>query len=228
MISLDDICVKKDNKLILKNISMEITERRVGIIGRNGSGKSTLAKIFNGLEKPYSGKVKLTDKENNILEPSGHVGFVFQNPDNQIVFPIVEEDLAFGLKKSGLSKEEITKYIEYYLGKFNLNHLKSRYTYQLSGGEKQLIALIGVLIMQPTYIVLDEPTTLLDLANKVILVNILNRLEQNLIIVSHDLDLIKDMDKVILIDNGAIIFSGDATTAIDKYKKLSNIKNIRY
>ena len=221
MIILSDISVTKNGTSILSSISLEITERRVGVIGRNGSGKTTFVKLLNGLEKPSSGSVSLVNGANEVLELSQYVGFVFQNPDNQIVFPIVEEDIAFGLKNSGLEKQDINERIGYYLGKFNLDYLRTRYTHQLSGGEKQLIALIGVLIMEPKYIVLDEPTTLLDYANRLILMNILDDLEQNLIIVSHDLELVADLDRVLLFDHGSLVSDGLPSEVIAKYKEIS-------
>ncbi|MBL4662080.1 MAG: ABC transporter ATP-binding protein [Flavobacteriaceae bacterium] len=221
MISLREVSVIKNKTPILSDISLEIAEKRVGIIGRNGSGKSTLAKLFNGLEIPTSGLVTLVDSVNQVIPLNKNVGFVFQNPDNQIVFPIVEEDLAFGLKSSGKGKKEIVECIDYYLNKFDLNALKSRYTHQLSGGEKQLIALIGVLVMGPKYIVLDEPTTLLDLANRILLIRVLRNLEQNLIIVSHDLDFVSELDRVILIEDGEVIRDSIPSVVLPYYRETS-------
>ncbi|UJF17189.1 energy-coupling factor ABC transporter ATP-binding protein [Vibrio sp. SS-MA-C1-2] len=221
MITCKNVTLIKDNHTILSDISVNLTAKRIGIIGHNGSGKTTFSKLLNGLEIPTSGEVSLFNQEMEPIEKQQHVGFVFQNPDNQIIFPIVEEDIGFGLTQLGLPKKEIQQRVEDFLNKFNLGHLKQRLTHQLSGGEKQLIALIGVLIMQPEYIILDEPTTLLDLKNRLALIEILNDLQQKLIIVSHDLELMSQMDQLILFHSGSIVDSGEPTRILTKYQELS-------
>lgn len=195
--------MEKNGVPILKDISVRLTERRVGIIGRNGSGKSTFARLFNGIETPTSGTVTL----NGITERKAlrrHVGFVFQNPDNQIVYPIVAEDLAFGLKNLKLPLAETQARIDAVLTRFGMAHLRDRFTHQLSGGEKQMVALAGVLVMQPDIIVLDEPTTLLDLWNKRKFMAAIDALDEHVVIVSHDLDLLEHFDRVLHIEDGAI------------------------
>ena len=178
-------------------------------------------KLLNGLETAFSGTITIDGLNVKNTNSLGKVGFVFQNPDNQIVFPIVQEDLAFGLKKSGLSKNQIAAKIDTYLHIFKLTDLSERRTHELSGGEKQIIALIGVLIMEPDIIVLDEPTTVLDLRNRYRLIQRLKQLKQSLIIVSHDLDLMATMDRLIWIDNGTIKNDGSPETILEKYKKFS-------
>lgn len=220
MIQLQNVSVVKNDATILFDLSLDIAERRVGIIGPNGSGKSTFVRLFNGLQAPHQGVVKVHGKTNAEDDFRKRVGFVFQNPDNQIVYPIVEEDLAFGLKKSGLSKQEILDRIDCYLSRFDLRHLKTRFTHQLSGGEKQLVALIGVLVMEPEFIVLDEPTTLLDLKNRTILIRVLESLEQNLVVVSHDLDLVAQLDRAILIENGRVIGDGKPAKVLEIYRDM--------
>jgi biotin transport system ATP-binding protein len=223
VISISGVTVIKNNNVILDNVSATFDENRVGIIGSNGSGKSTFAKLLNGLEKASSGTIQIGHKLTNGQTHQPIVGFVFQNPDNQIVFPLVGEDLEFGLKKSGLSKVEIKDRIGFYLDKFNVSDLIERRTHELSGGEKQLIALIGVLVMEPEYIVLDEPTTLLDLRNRSILMDFMEKLSQKLIIVSHDLDLMSDMDRLIWIDKGQVKGDGEAASILAAYKHASKV-----
>lgn len=219
MIRLEGVSVRKGETLILDTLSVELTERRIGIIGPNGSGKSTFARLLNGLEKPTTGNVHVDGEPTDRVSALGKVGFVFQNPDNQIVMPLVDEDLAFGLRKSGLSKSEIGERVEAHLERFGLTHLNERRTHELSGGEKQMIALIGVLVMEPAIIVLDEPTTLLDLRNRRILIALLGRLDQKLIIVSHDLELMASMDRLIWIDEGRIRDDGDAGDIVRAYRE---------
>jgi biotin transport system ATP-binding protein len=223
MIKIENVGVSKENKTILAAISVTLTEPRIGIIGSNGSGKSTFAKLLNGLERATTGAVFVNDAPigKNNKTALGKVGFVFQNPDNQIVFPIVVEDLAFGLKKSGLSKQQIQSRITTYLEQFGLRHLLERRTHELSGGEKQLIALIGVLLMEPEIIVLDEPTTLLDLRNRSILLKLLAELPQKLIIVSHDLALMAEMDRLLWIENGNIHQDGSPEAVISAYRQFA-------
>lgn len=220
MISFSGVAVEKNGVEILHDIDLRITERRVGVIGRNGSGKSTFARLFNGIETPSRGKVLLGDTETP-KELRRHVGFVFQNPDNQIVYPLVSEDLEFGLKNLKLPRDETARRIDEVLTRFGLVHLRDRLTHQLSGGEKQMIALAGVLVMQPRMIVFDEPTTLLDLWNKRMLMKALHELEQSIVVVSHDLDLLQDFDRVLHFENGTIIGDGRPAEVIQSYVEKS-------
>lgn len=220
MIEFTDVSVVKNGRAILKDISLCLPERRIGIIGRNGSGKSTFARLFNGIETPTAGKVSLNGAaERKTLRH--HVGFVFQNPDNQIVYPIVSEDLSFGLKNLKLSREETKERLDEVLQRFGLEHLRDRLTHQLSGGEKQMVALAGVLVMKPRMIVFDEPTTLLDLWNKRKFMATLNTLEQHVVVVSHDLDLLGDFDRVLHIEDGSIIDDGTPERVVANYIRSS-------
>lgn len=216
MITFSDVSVEKSGTAILRGIDLTIRERRVGVIGRNGSGKSTFARLFNGIEVPTSGSVSL-DATGDSKLLRRHVGFVFQNPDNQIVYPIVWEDLEFGLKNLGLPRDEIRRRVDDVLERFGLEHLRDRFTHQLSGGEKQMVALAGVLVMQPRMIVFDEPTTLLDLWNKQMLMAAIRELEQHIVVVSHDLELLKGFDRVLHFEDGAIIEDGEPGAVIANY-----------
>lgn len=216
MISFSQVTVRKNGREILSDISLSLDERRIGIIGRNGSGKTTFARLFNGLEKPSLGSIQFAGARNG-ADLRSEVGFVFQNPDNQIVYPIVEEDLAFGLRKRGLSKAVVEERIVSALAYFKIEHLRNCLTHQISGGERQLVALAGVLIMQPRLIVFDEPTTLLDLANKRQLMRTIANLQQHVVIVSHDLELLRDFDRVIYFEGGRIVGDGRPEGVIDEY-----------
>lgn len=215
-IEFADVCVRKGDATVLVDISVTLSERRVGIIGRNGSGKSTFARLFNGIEQPTRGTVLLDGvaEQKNLRR---HVGFVFQNPDNQIVYPIVEEDLAFGLKNLKLSKVESDRRIDEAMQRLGIDHLRNRFTHQLSGGEKQMVALVGVLVMRPSMIVFDEPTTLLDLWNKQKFMRAVNDLPQYAVVVSHDLELLRSFDRILHIEAGRIVADGDPESVIDDY-----------
>jgi len=149
-----------------------------------------------------------------------HVGFVFQNPDNQIVYPVVEEDLAFGLKALKLPRDEINRRIDEILARYDLSDFKAHPSHLLSGGQKQLLAISGVLVMAPRYVVFDEPTTLLDLRNRNRVERAIADLDQTVITVSHDLDLIAEYDRVLVIENGRIAVDDRPAVAIARYREM--------
>ncbi|WP_224502069.1 energy-coupling factor ABC transporter ATP-binding protein [Celeribacter litoreus] len=211
----DKVSVTRGGRDVLREISLTLSEHRIGIIGDNGSGKSTLLRLFNGLQKPNTGSVRFKDHTDDLRH---HVGFVFQNPDNQIVYPMVEEDLAFGLKSRKLSKDDTDARIQAVLEELGIGHLRTRLTHELSGGEKQLVALAGVLVTQPELIVFDEPTTLLDLRNKTRFMRLLGTLSQPAVVVSHDLDLLMGFDRVLLIEDGCISQDGSPDMVIPAYR----------
>lgn len=215
MITLAGVGVEKEGRPVLAGLELRIAERRVGVVGRNGSGKSTFARLLNGLEKPTTGTVIWSDDPNGGLRR--HVGFVFQNPEHQIVYPIVQEDLEFGLKNLKLPAAVMRDRIDEVLDRLDLAHLRDRFTHQLSGGELQLVALAGVLVMQPRMIVFDEPTTLLDLRNTNLLMKVVTGLEQQVVMVSHDLGLLKDFDRVLHFADGRLVGDGQPGPIIDDY-----------
>tara|TARA_B100000161_G_scaffold116535_1_gene82681 strand:+ start:361 stop:1035 length:675 start_codon:yes stop_codon:yes gene_type:complete len=222
MIRFENVSVQFDQRRVLENIDLALGEKRIGIIGANGSGKSTFVRLLNGLQTATSGRVLVDD-----LDPAKdgrkvrrHVGFVFQNPDNQIVYPVVEEDLAFGLKALKLSKDEINRRIDEILARYDLSDFKTHPSHLLSGGQKQLLAISGVLVMEPRYIVLDEPTTLLDLRNRNRVERAIADLDQTVITVSHDLDLIAEYDRVLVVENGRIAVDDRPAIAIARYREM--------
>ncbi len=222
MIRFENVSVQFDQRRVLENIDLALGEKRIGIIGANGSGKSTLVRLLNGLQTATSGRVLVDD-----LDPAKdgrkvrrHVGFVFQNPDNQIVYPVVEEDLAFGLKALKLPRDEINHRIDEILARYDLLDFKTHPSHLLSGGQKQLLAISGVLVMAPRYVVFDEPTTLLDLRNRNRVERAIADLDQTVITVSHDLDLIADYDRVLVIENGRIAVDDRPAVAIARYREM--------
>ena len=188
-------------------------------MGANGSGKSTFARLLNGLLIPDEGTVRVDgiDTREDVKAVRRGVGFVFQNPDNQIVFPIVEEDVAFGLKNLKLPKDEIARRVDTVLDKYRLGHLRDHATHLLSGGEKQMLAIPAVLVMEPEYVVLDEPMTLLDLRNKQLVTDIIREIEQPVVLVTHDLGHLRDFDRVIVFDEGRVTADGVPDAAIRDY-----------
>ena len=207
---------------VLHELSLEISEQRVGIVGANGSGKSTLARMINGLVKPDHGRVTVHghDVAKNGREVRKLVGFVFTNPDNQIVMPTVAEDVAFSLRRRGLSTEQIAARVAGVLERFGLAGHADHAAHRLSGGQKQLLALASVLIAEPAVVVADEPTTLLDARNARIITELLTSLEQQVVVVTHQLELLAGFDRVIVIDEGRVVADDAPDAAIDRYRAL--------
>lgn len=222
MIEIREVSLSYGQRPVLHDISLTLTQHRTAIIGANGSGKSSFARLLNGLVLPTSGEVLIDGQStrNHGKDIRAKVGFVFQNPDNQIVFPIVEEDLAFGMKNLGFSKQMIAAKTTEMLQRYSMDELREHPAHLLSGGQKQLLAISGVLVMEPNYVVLDEPTTLLDLRNKRRVSAALDALEQNVILATHDLDLIEKYDRVLLFEGGRIMHDGPPEEVIPAYKKL--------
>ncbi|MFC8382444.1 energy-coupling factor ABC transporter ATP-binding protein [Nocardia sp. NPDC057272] len=210
------------DRTVLRDIDLRITERRVGFIGANGSGKSTLARMLNGLLKPTTGTVTVDglDVARKGAQVRRKVGFVFTDPDTQIVMPTVAEDLAFSLRRSGLSKTDIAARVQRMLDRFGLAAHTDHPAHLLSGGQKQLLAIGSALIREPEVIVADEPTTLLDLRNARRVSQALNSLDQQVIVVTHQLGLLDGFDRVVVLDNGRVVFDGAPVAAIDAYRHL--------
>lgn len=219
MIEFDQVALDLNGRRVLSDINLTLSERRIGVIGANGSGKSSFARMLNGLLVPDQGRVRVdgldTRKDGKAVRRK--VGFVFQNPDNQIVFPVVEEDIAFGLKNLKLPRDEIAARVDAILERYRLGALRTRSSHLLSGGEKQMIALSSVLVMEPDYVVFDEPTTLLDLRNKRRVMEVVRELDQTVIMITHDLDLLQDFDRVIVFDQGRVVRDATPDEAVAFY-----------
>ena len=221
MIEVSNVNHRFGERHVLRNINLSIVERRVGVIGANGSGKSTFVRLLNGLLIPDEGAVAVDsiDTRQDVKAVRRKVGFVFQNPDNQIVFPVVEEDIEFGLKNLKLPKDEIGRRVDSILARYRLEHLRESAAHLLSGGEKQMLAISSVLVMQPQYVVFDEPMTLLDLRNKKLVLDTIHTIEQPVILVTHDLDHLHDFERVIVFDQGEIVADGIPESAIQYYER---------
>jgi len=222
MLELKQVSHAFGERQVLNNISLHLNEKRIGVVGSNGCGKSTFARLLNGLLIPQQGEVivdRLTTRDNG-KAVRRKVGFVFQNPDNQIVFPIVEEDLAFGMKNLGLSKEVIRERIDATLARYDMESFRQHPSHLLSGGQKQLMAISGVLVMQPDYIVFDEPTTLLDLRNKKRIAQAINEMEQKTVVVSHDLEFLQDFERILVFEQGKIVIDDIPAVALPAYIRM--------
>lgn len=221
-IEFHEVSVHFDDLQVLDSINLTLSEQRIGIIGANGSGKSTLTRLINGLGSPSSGRVLVdgVDVERNAKDIRRTVGFIFSDAENQIVMPTVREDVAFSLRRFKLGKPETRRRVDAMLQRFGLEAFADTSPHVLSGGQKQLLALSAVLVMEPSLIIADEPTTLLDLRNRDRLSREFAALEQQLIVVTHDLDFIRDFDRVIVVDGGHIVADSTPADAIDQYLHL--------
>lgn len=209
-------------RTVLAGVDLQLTEQRIGIVGGNGSGKSTLARMINGLVLPTAGTVTVDglDTAKQGKQVRQRVGFLFTDPDNQIIMPTVAEDVAFSLRRSGLSRSEINGRVTALLDQFGLGGHADHPTHLLSGGQKQLLALAAVLIRQPEVLVADEPTTLLDLRNARLVAELLTSLPQQVIVVTHHLDLLAGFDRVLLIEAGRVVADGSPADTAARYQAL--------
>lgn len=207
-------------KTLLDAVNLQITERRVGVIGANGSGKSTLLRLVNGLIQPTSGRVTVDgdDTVRAVRKVRRNVGFVFTDPLSQLVMPTGREDVELSLRRSHKNGSERRRQAEAVLERLRIRHLADQSIYELSGGERQLMALAAVLAVNPEVLVLDEPSTLLDLRNRELLRRTLADLDQQIIMSTHDLDLALDMDRVLVIEAGRVAFDGAPAEAVAAYR----------
>lgn len=223
MIRFTDVAVVAgDGAELLRDVSLDIVERRVGVIGANGSGKTTLVRLVNGLTGCTRGTVTVdgVDVSEDRHAVQRRVGFVFHDADHQLVYPTPAEDVALGLRARGIGKRAAREAALSALRGVSLEHKADQAVHTLSAGEKHLVALCAVLVLEPAWIILDEPTTTLDLVNRRRVTEVLLGLDQHLVIVSHDLDLVRRLDRAILLHQGAVAADGAPADAIDRYMAL--------
>lgn len=237
MISIKNLSFKYDYedenaKQILKDIDLEIKEGEfLALLGHNGSGKSTLAKLINGLLIPGEGDVLVdgmnTKNEEEIWNIRRNAGMVFQNPDNQLVATIVEDEVAFGPENLGIEPAEIRKRVDKALEDVDMSDYKKNAPHLLSGGQKQRVAIAGILAMSPKYIILDEPTAMLDPSGRREVIDTLVKLnkEENktIILITHYMEEAAISDRVVVMEDGNIVISGkprEVFSQVEEIKKL--------
>lgn len=209
---LDDLCFTLD------------AGAKLGLIGHNGSGKTTMLHIIMGLLKPSSGTIRAFGKpvetKKDFLDVRRKIGFLFQDADDQLFCPTVLEDIAFGPLNLGKSPAEARKMAMETLERLNLEGFEERVTHKLSGGEKKLVALATVLVMQPKALLLDEPTTGLDEDTDIRIITLLNSLDISYVIVSHEYDfLARTTHDIYSVQNGQIVYNGDSSAFHSHYHK---------
>lgn len=216
----------------VKALSLEIERGSFTVIlGHNGSGKSTLAKMLNGLNKPTSGDIFVdginTKDEENEIEVKRKVGMVFQNPDNQIIASIVEEDVAFGPENLGVPPKEIKKRVDDALRAVDMLEFKESTPHRLSGGQKQRIAIAGIIAMQPECLVLDEPTAMLDPKGRAEIIETLIRLNKEkgitVVLITHYMEEAQNADRVLVMNDGEIIADDKPKVIFSDVERLKRV-----
>ena len=216
----------------VKDLSLEIERGSFTVIlGHNGSGKSTLAKMLNGLNKPTSGDVLVdginTKDEATEIEVKRKVGMVFQNPDNQIIASIVEEDVAFGPENLGLEPSEIRRRVDNALKAVDMYDFRESTPHRLSGGQKQRIAIAGIMAMEPECLVLDEPTAMLDPKGRTEIITTLHRLNSDkgitIVLITHYMEEAENADRVIVMNDGKIIADNVPKVIFSDVKTLKSV-----
>ncbi|HUX72201.1 MAG TPA: ABC transporter ATP-binding protein [Cellulomonadaceae bacterium] len=207
---------------LLAPLTCSLTERRIAVIGANGSGKSTLARLVNGLVLPAAGHVRVDgwDTARDGAEVRRRVGFVFTDPDAQLVMPTPLEDVTLSLRRLDLSRADRASRAREVLESFGLGDRAEVAVHSLSGGQKQLLALACVLATGPSVLVCDEPTTLLDLRWRRHVEDVLEGLDQQVVLVTHDLASARRADRVLVVDRGAVVHDGDASAGVACYEDL--------
>jgi biotin transport system ATP-binding protein len=215
-IKLESVAVEFDGHTALSGVTLELASKSVAIIGANGSGKSTFARLLNGLVRPTAGKITV----NGLPASTDTTGFVFSNPDLQIVMPTVLEDVEFSLTNSKLSKDEKRARAIAALKFVGIDELQEFDCHTLSSGQKQLLAVASTIVRNPSLLIADEPTTLLDLPNTRRITKLLHEIEvQQLVIVTHDLELAATCDDVVWFSAGKALAVGKPSKVIAAYRK---------
>ncbi|MDE6614456.1 MAG: energy-coupling factor transporter ATPase [Clostridia bacterium] len=217
----------------IKDLSLHIEEGSfVALVGHNGSGKSTLAKMLNGLLLPTSGEVKIfgnsTLDVDKIYDIRKSVGMVFQNPDNQMIASIVEDDIAFGPENLGIERKEIERRVEWALAKVGMSEYRKRTPFKMSGGQKQRLAIAGVLAILPEILVLDESTAMLDPKGRSEVLKVAHELNKQegmtVIHITHFMEEALNADRLIVLDDGKIAFDDKPEEVFKHYEELKAIK----
>ena len=209
-IQFENVSLSLNARKLLNGVSLDIQEQRVGVIGRNGSGKTSFARLLSGLLAPSSGRVRVNGNDlfKHRAAALKTVGILFQNPDHQIIFPTVLEELSFGLTQQGQRKAEAMQNATKILQQFDGLDWAERTIATLSQGQRHLVCLLSVLAMAPPLLVLDEPFAGLDLPTKTYLQNLLYGLDQSVLHITHDLQALAEYERVIWLEKGQVVGDG--------------------
>ena len=219
-IDLRDVQCRLNGRAVLSGVTVSLTERRIGLVGRNGSGKTTLARLMAGLIRPDAGTVRFdsVDVAGDRRAAIRTVGILFQNPDHQIIFPTVEEELAFGLRQLGRSRDAARDGAREMLVRFGKAHWAPRATAELSQGQRHLVCLMAVLAMEPAVIILDEPFTGLDIPTTRQLRHHLAQVTPTVVQITHDPQALAGYDRVLWLEDGKLRRDGPAAETLAQYR----------
>ena len=230
-IYLKDVIFEFETHRVIDQITLNVSEQRIGIVGVNGSGKSTLARLISGLIAPISGSIRINDidiyKDRKAALKT--VGIIFQNPDHQIIFPTCIEEISFGLMQQGMTRIEAEERSNEILLQFDRLKWSDQLAHNLSQGQRHFLCLIAVLAMKPDVIILDEPYTGLDLPTSLQLRHELNKLSQQIVMITHNKDILVDFDRILWIDNGKIIKDGSYENVMPDFEEeMQRRANVSY
>jgi biotin transport system ATP-binding protein len=215
-LQLDRVSLARGGRPLFEDFSLSLGERRIGLVGDNGSGKSTLLRLAAGLLQPDRGEVRVFG--HSVRDERPNTGFLFQNPDHQILFPTVGEEVAFGLIESGMDAPAANAKAAEILAGHGCAGWEKRAVHELSEGQKQLVCLIAVLADGPDVLLLDEPFASLDLPTRYDLRERMGSLTQNIIMASHDIDLLSEFDRIIWLEKGRVRGDGAPESVLAAYK----------
>lgn len=220
LIDMNNVSYAPGGTEVLRQVSLQADARRIGIVGRNGSGKTTIARVMAGLIAPDEGQVLIDGKDvaRDRKAALGSVGILFQNPDHQIIFPTVEEEIAFGLTQMGQEAQAVRAGVSDILKRFDKAHWGPAAIHQLSQGQRQLVCLMSVLAMAPKVIILDEPFAGLDIPTTLQLERVLAGLEVTLVHITHSPDALQSYDRVLWIEGGEVLRDGLAAPVLAEFK----------
>lgn len=216
----DRVTLSRGAQTVFSEFSLTLGERRIGLVGDNGSGKSTLLRLANGLIAPDAGTVSVNGRDTVGERRHLHeeIGFVFQNPDHQIIFPTVGEEVAFGLTERGIADADARRAADDLLAAHGCRGWAGRAVHELSEGQKQLVCILAVIAPAPAIVLLDEPFSSLDLPLRLSLSARLAALPQQIVMASHDLELVADFDRIVWLERGRVVADGAPADILPRYR----------
>ena len=209
---LQNITLRRNDQLVFQDLSLRLTAHRTGLVGLNGSGKTSLLRLLMGLEEPGQGR----------LENTKPVGLVFQSPNQQILFPTVMEELCFGQLERGKEPEQVEARAKALVNAHGAGHLLKRSTHECSEGEKQLVCILAVLMDEPQVLLFDEPFASLDARATRAMMRLIEKLPQQVVMASHNLDLLDDFDELIWMDGGQVKMQGPVRQVREAFEAFAN------
>ncbi|SOC22078.1 energy-coupling factor ABC transporter ATP-binding protein [Stappia indica] len=224
--SIDSVTLQRGAVSVFQGLSLELSERRIALVGLNGSGKSSLLRMLNGLLLPDEGTVTVfgLDTRKSRRKLPRHVGMVFQNPDHQMIFPTVLEELAFGPRQMGATRADAEALARRTLVQHGCDGWAERPVALLSEGQKQLVCLLGASISEPGLLLCDEPFSGLDLSLRLHFAAHIAEIPAHVVMVSHDLDMLCEFDRVIWLEKGAIVGDGHPDVILPEYRAFATTR----